>query len=101
MNPNENEQPLSRVLGDWRVEPRRNPRFRAAVWARIGAEARPATWPGYFRAHAVVLTGALALALAAGAWVGREEARARVAADRATIASAYVQSLDARAMRMP
>ncbi len=83
------------------MAPRRNPRFRTAVWTRIGSAARPASWPGFVRAHAAVLAGALALALVAGALVGREEAQARVAAERAAIADAYVQSLDARTLRMP
>ena len=101
MNPPENKDSLSRVLPDWRVAPRRNPHFRTAVWARITAESETVSWPGYLRAHVALLAGALALALVLGAWVGREGAQARLAADRAVIADAYVQSLDARTMRMP
>jgi Lon protease-like protein len=92
---------LSRALTAWRVAPPRNPRFRAAVWARLEAARMAVTWPGYARAHAAVLAGALALAVVAGGWVGTERAQARVAAERAEIVSAYVQSLDARAMTMP
>ena len=101
MNSPESNDFLSRALADWRVAPRRNPQFRAAVWARIGAARAAVSWPGYARAHAAVLAGALVLAIVAGGWVGTERAQARVAAERAEIVTAYVQSLDARAMTMP
>lgn len=101
MNSPEKDEALSSALRDWRLDPPRDPQFRAAVWARIEASRRGLPWLGYARAHATMLVGALAVALAVGGWVGREQARARVAADRAQIASAYVQALDARAMAMP
>ena len=86
-------------LAAWRIKPSRNPQFRAAVWARVEAGRRDGSWRGYARAHAPVLAGALAAAVVAGAWIGREQARARVAADRAAIATQYVRALDARTMR--
>ncbi len=89
---------LSRILGDWRVAPPRNPSFRAGVWSRLEAARAALPWPAYLRLHAAALTSALALALVLGAWVGREQAQARVATDRDTIARQYVQALDARAM---
>ncbi len=92
---------LSAQLSEWRVSPARNPAFRATVWARIIAARAGSPWSLYLRAHASVLAGALAAAIVLGAWIGREEARARVATDRAEIASAYVQALDARTMQMP
>lgn len=101
MNSPESNDFLSRTLADWRVAPRRNPQFRTAVWARIDAARGAVSWPGYARAHAAVLAGALALAVLAGGWVGTERAQARVAAERAEMVTAYVQSLDARAMTMP
>jgi hypothetical protein len=97
----ESDEMLARALADWRVVPRRDAAFRAAVWARIEVARRAPSWTGYARAHAALLTGAMAAAVVLGGWVGREQARSRVAADRAEIANAYVQSLDARAMRMP
>jgi hypothetical protein len=101
MESHDSDQIISRALEQWRVTPRSNPSFRAAVWSRIEAVRGDLSWSGYARAHAAVLGGALALALALGGWVGRETARSRVDADRAEIASAYVQALDARLMTMP
>lgn len=100
MNSPETNDFLSRALADWRVAPPRNPQFRAAVRGRIEAARAVVSWPGYARAHAVVVAGALGLAVLVGGWVGREQAQARVAAKRAEMATAYVQSLDARAMTM-
>jgi hypothetical protein len=99
-SPDTNDR-LSRVLADWRVAPSRAPQFRGEVAARIAAARRVTTWPGYVRAHAVLFTGALAAVAVMGAWAGAEQARTRVAADRAAIAGAYVQALDARTMRQP
>ncbi|HWL16110.1 MAG TPA: hypothetical protein VNR00_10930 [Opitutus sp.] len=97
----ESNEPLSRALADWRVQPARNPGFRAAVWARIEAAGVPASWTDYARRHAAMVTGALLVALVLGGWAGREQARSQVAAERAEIADLYVQSLDAREMSMP
>lgn len=101
MKSTETNDSLTRTLAEWRVTPRREPQFRAAVWARIEAARGTMTWPGYARAHAAVLAGALAVAVVAGGWVGTGRAQARVAADRTEIVNAYVQSLDARLMTMP
>lgn len=92
---------LPGALKDWRVSPQRDPQFRSSVWQRIEAGRREASWRGYARAHAGFVAGALAVALMAGGWAGREQARARAEADRATIATAYVRALDARAMHLP
>lgn len=89
---------LSEVLADWRLTPRRDANFRAAVWARIGAARQALSWTGYARAHLPALAGAVALALLLGGLAGRGQARAVVEADRAEIARAYIQTLDARAM---
>lgn len=100
MNPAERDECVARTLSEWRVDPPRNPQFRAAVWARIRGGGHGAAWADYARAHGLAVAGALALALALGGWAGRERAQARVAADRAEIARTYVQALDARAMAM-
>lgn len=95
------QDPLGSDLANWRVQPRRDPAFRQSVWARLEAARRSPTWPAYARAHATVVATVLVLALGLGAMAGREQARARVAADSRALADAYVQSLDARSMRMP
>ena len=43
----------------------------------------------------------VALAVVLGAFGGRSQARARVAAESERLANSYVQGLDARAMKMP
>jgi hypothetical protein len=97
------DDPLSRVLADWRVTPRRNPQFRSEVWARLASRGPAAddSWIGYARAHAATVTALLALAVVIGAIGGHERARARLEAESGQIATAYVQSLDARTMQMP
>ncbi len=92
---------LSRTLHAWRVTPARNPQFRAEVSARIAAAGAVDSWSGYLRGHAVTVTAALMLAVLLGAVGGRNQARSLAAADSARLASAYVESLDARAMKMP
>lgn len=98
MNSLPRDDALSTTLADWRVNPPRDPAFRSAVWSRITAGSRGSTWSGYAQAHLPILAGALALALLIGGWAGREQARLAVEADRAELAAAYVQTLDARAM---
>lgn len=90
---------LSRTLETWRLDVPRDPAFRATVWQRIqrGPEAG---WGDYLRRHAALVGGVLALAMLAGAFGGRERARARTAAESAQLAAAYVQGLDARTMTM-
>jgi hypothetical protein len=101
MNPPETNESLTRALDGWRVVPARQPQFRAAVWARVERARRGPSWSGYVRAHLAFAAGLMAAALVAGGWVGREQARARAAADRAALAENYVRALDARTMRMP
>jgi hypothetical protein len=92
---------LKEVLAGWRVVPPRRAGFRAQVWARLQAVRAPATWPAYMRGRAGVVAGGLALAVVLGAVGGRAVAGMFVMAERERIASAYVQGLDARTMRMP
>ena len=101
---NSPRDPLSSALRDWQVKPPGDPQFRARVWERIEAEralaAAPLSWSGFARGHAAVVAGVLAMAIVGGAAGGRAQARAQVAKDSAQLASAYVQSLDARSMPM-
>lgn len=93
--------PLSRVLKDWRLSPGRAPQFRADVWARIGDEEKTESWGGFLRGHTAAVAVAVALAVVLGGLGGRSQARALAATQSARLASAYVQGLDARAMKMP
>ena len=93
--------PLPRVLKDWRMAPPRTPQFRAEVWARIASAGKRESWAGYLRGHTAAVAGALALAVVAGAVGGRMQARSLAAEESERLASAYVQGLDARAMKMP
>jgi hypothetical protein len=101
MSSNEPDDALSRTLASWRVKPPARPDFRAAVWTRIERGRANLSWLGYVREHVPAIGGALALALVVGAFGGAATARARIEAHSAQLATAYVQSLDARAMRMP
>ena len=101
MNTPQPDDSLSRTLAAWRVTPTRDPQFRTAVWARVERARRTPSWTGYVRLHVALVTGTLAVAVVAGGWIGRGQARARVAAEREAIVSQYVQALDARTMRMP
>ncbi|WP_414662778.1 hypothetical protein [Horticoccus sp. 23ND18S-11] len=92
--------PLSTLLARWQVVAPRDPGFRAGVWARLGGTA-PATWSAYARRHAAAVGGILMVAVAVGAFTGREQARSRSAQESARLAAAYVQGLDARSMPTP
>lgn len=98
MNPTRPSDSLSRTLASWQVEPPRDPAFRAAVRARLGAATAAQPWSWYVRRHAAAVGGALALAVAVGAFSGHERARSRVEAETARLAAAYVAELDARVM---
>jgi hypothetical protein len=92
---------LGSTLAAWRVEPPRDPQFRRAVWARLEAARGAPTWSSYVRGHATLVAGAFAFAVVLGAVTGRGQARARVEAESRQLAASYVESLDARSMRMP
>ena len=98
MNPE--DEKLRQVLATWQVAPVAAAGFRASVWARIERGRREAAWAGFVRARAVPCAVLLVVALGVGAWTGREQARGRVAAERAEILQSYVNGLDARAMVM-
>jgi hypothetical protein len=93
--------PLSSLLAQWRVQPRRNPAFRAEIWARIEAAPTSSSWAGFARAHRAMVVSAFVAALLVGGWTGREEAHQRREHDRTMLAANYVHALDARWMRQP
>ncbi|MSU67026.1 MAG: hypothetical protein CK548_04015 [Opitutia bacterium] len=99
-DPTDSSDSLSRVLKDWRVVPSRTPQFRTEVWARIGGAGKTESWAGYLRGRSTAVAGGLALALVLGAVGGRIQARSLAATERARLASAYVQALDARSIVM-
>lgn len=101
MSSSHHDDPLSRALAGWRVNPRPAPDFRAAVWSRIHAADAPTNWSAFARGHAALVSSLLVVGVLLGALTGRNEARERSDADRTTIAANYVHSLDARWMRNP
>lgn len=101
MNSPEPSDTFARLLQAWRLQTPRNPDFRAAVWRRVEQARQPLSWPRYVRAHGATVGAAFAVAIAVGALTGREQARARVAAERNELATSYVKALDARSMVMP
>ena len=101
MSSPDTNHPLRRALADWRVQPTRDPHFRAAVWRRLEAARRPSTWARFARSHPAAVGGLLMVAVVLGAFTGRTEARHRTDADRLAIAADYVHSLDARWLRNP
>ena len=98
---NADEEKLKPVLEDWRVAPVANRVFRAGVWAQIERGRGVAGWVNFVRGHGAVCAVVLGLALGAGAWTGRERARAAVQLERAAMLTSYVGALDARSMKMP
>jgi hypothetical protein len=97
----ESKDPLDAAMAEWQVRPRTDPEFRPQVWSRIEAAKLPASWPRYVRAHRAALVSGIAAAVVLGAVTGREQARTRAESDRSTLATSYVQAMDARTMKMP
>ena len=97
----DDESLLSRALAEWRVEPPRDPQFRAKVWSQIEAEPRDPSWPEYVRGRALWVAGAMVLAATVGALTGSSRARSQANADRTALAAEYVHALDPRWMRSP
>jgi len=95
------QDPLSEQLYQWQLQPRTNPQFRTNVWAAIERGRKPATWPGFARAHRTMVAVLVAGGALVGAWGGRAQARDQVDADRSALAANYVHQMDARWMRSP
>jgi hypothetical protein len=92
---------LTSTLASWRVNPPADPAFRTAVRARLDSDESALSWPRFARRHAALVAGLLGVATVGGALGGQASARMRVAEARERLVSAYVQSLDARAMDRP
>jgi len=97
MNPSHPNDPLSRTLAEWRVNPKPDPTFRPAVWERIKQRSRE-TWSAYLRAHLVVWTVTGAAALVTAGWTGHLFAETRINASREQMVVSYLNSLDPRVM---
>src|SRR4051812_25706412 len=97
----ESNDHLEAAMADWQVSPPRDTQFRAHVWRRIEAAKASASWPRYVHAHRAAVVGGIAAAVVLGAITGRDHAKARAELERSTLATNYVQALDARTMNMP
>lgn len=97
----ESQDRLEPAMAGWQVSPTRDPQFRSRVWQRIEAAKAAASWPRYVQTHRAAVAGGIAVAVVLGAVTGRDQARSRADADRSTLATNYVQALDARTMKMP
>ncbi len=92
---NHTNDPFSEALADWRVNPPRDPSFRAGVWARVEAMRRE-PWAAYVRRHALTSGLALLAVVAVGGWVGMRQAHARADRDRALLVQVYLSEIDSR-----
>lgn len=95
MNSSDPNDRLSRVLGDWRVQPSADPNFRPAVWQRIRQRTRE-TWAGYVRTHLAAWSVAAVVAMGMAGWTGLTAGRAQLDAKRDAMVVAYLVELDPR-----
>ena len=95
MNSSDPNDPVSRALADWHVQPRADPNFRPAVWQRIGQRSRE-TWATYVRAHVAAWSVAAVLTVTAAGWAGVSVGRAQLDAKRDAMVVAYLVDLDPR-----
>lgn len=86
---------LSPLLGEWQLQPRRNPNFRPAVVGRI-ARLRTQSWATYLQTHlagwAVAAVLLVAVAGVGGVWAGK----ARTEKAREAMVVSYLADLDPR-----
>lgn len=97
MNPSDPNDPLSRTLASWRVNPPSDPNFRPAVWQRIRQRTRE-TWSAYVRAHRLGWSLVAGLAVVTGGWTGHAVARAKLDASREQMVVSYLGDLDPRVL---
>lgn len=93
-SPHKNDR-LSETLQQWNVRPTRDPEFRPAVWRRIAQRSHD-TWAGYMRAHRIAWSVAALAVIGGSGWTGHAAARAKVAAERDAMVTAYLVELDPR-----
>jgi hypothetical protein len=95
MDPTPHRDSLADALHQWRVQPPRDPNFRASVTQRIDQAVR-LTWSSYLRGHLVGWSIAAMLALMVAGWSGQAMAQARLEASRDTMVVSYLSGLDPR-----
>jgi len=95
MNSPEPNDPLSRTLAHWRVQPKADPHFRPAVWARIRQGAHE-TWATYVQTHLAAWTLVAVVTVTAAGWAGVSASRARLSEDRDRMVASYLVELDPR-----
>ena len=95
MNSPEPNDPLSRTLAGWRVQPQADPNFRPAVWQRIRLTTRE-TWATYVRAHLATWAVVAVVTVTAAGWAGLSAGQARLSANRDAMVTAYLVELDPR-----
>jgi hypothetical protein len=89
------QEPLSRALARWRIEPAPDPGFRPAVWQRIHHQPR-ASWAGYLQAHLATWAVVALVGISGAGWVGHSAGQARLAAERDAMVTTYLVELDPR-----
>jgi hypothetical protein len=95
MNLPEPNDPMSRTLAEWRVQPKADPNFRPAVWQRIRERTRE-TWATYVQAHLAAWSIVAVVAVTAAGWTGVSVGRARQDAAREAMVVSYLVELDPR-----
>ena len=95
MNSSDPNDPVSRALADWRVQPRTDPNFRPAVWQRIRQRSGE-TWATYVRTRVAVWSVAALLTVTAAGWAGIVAGRSQLDAKRNAMVVAYLVDLDPR-----
>jgi hypothetical protein len=95
MNSPQPDDPISRTLAEWRVQPMADPNFRPAVWNRIRQRSRE-TWANYVQAHAAAWSVVALVAVTAAGWAGVSAGRARLAEQREAMVVSYLVELDPR-----
>jgi hypothetical protein len=87
--------PVSRILADWQVNPKADANFRPTVWSRI-RRGTPSSWTGYVRAHRLTWSVTAAVAMMAAGWTGHSVAQVKLANEREQMVVAYLGGLDPR-----
>lgn len=83
------------LLRGWTVEPRADPGFRAAVWARIEAARRmPATWSGWLKLNLVRVSYCAAASIVFAGTGGGLLAASQANREREQLIQSYVVSID-------